>query len=118
MKWLLSVVVIQICSQVCCAQYCTDPVVRDSPAWKAGIGPGMKVLAVNQRSWSRQALRDAIADNGSTAPLVLSLQNGSGKFDATIRERVVARHPHLARRRGPDLMSKMLKPTISRFELD
>lgn len=88
-------------------------VVRDSPAWKAGIGPGMKVLAVNQRSWSRQALREATADDSSAIPLVLSLQNGSEKFDAIIRERIAASHPHLVRRSGQDLMSEILKPTIS-----
>jgi predicted metalloprotease with PDZ domain len=90
-------------------------VVRDSPAWKAGMGPGMKVLAVDHQKWSPHALRDAVANNSSSAPLALSLQNGLEKLDVNFRERIEARHPYLERSTGQDLMGEILKPTSSRL---
>ena len=55
-------------------------VVRDSPAWKAGLGPGMKVLATGRDSWSIQngaevfAVRVDGAQNGSYAQLERNAQ--------------------------------------------
>jgi predicted metalloprotease with PDZ domain len=84
-------------------------VVRDSPAWKAGLGPDMKVLAVNQHQWSPQALRDAIAvDRTSTVPVSLSLQNGSQTFRGDVHEHRGAMYPHLERNTGQDLMGDIL----------
>ena len=89
-------------------------VVRDSPAWKAGLGPDMKVLAVNQHPWSPQALRDAIAaDRISTAPVNLSVQNGSQTLQADVYEHRGARYPYLERNTGPDLMGDILKSSTS-----
>ncbi|MBS0396510.1 MAG: M61 family peptidase, partial [Proteobacteria bacterium] len=36
-------------------------VVRDSPAWRAGLGPGMHVTGVGGEAWSVDAFRNAIA---------------------------------------------------------
>ncbi|HEY6147671.1 MAG TPA: M61 family peptidase, partial [Thermoanaerobaculia bacterium] len=50
-------------------------VVPDSPAAKAGIGPGMHLVAVNGRRWSHEILREAIRDSAKTA-LELLVENG------------------------------------------
>jgi predicted metalloprotease with PDZ domain len=85
-------------------------VVRDSAAWKAGLGPDMKVVTVNQRPWSTQALRDAIAaDGGSSIPMSLSVQNGSLIFRAEIDDHRGARYPRLERNASTDVMSDILK---------
>jgi predicted metalloprotease with PDZ domain len=89
-------------------------VVRDSPAWKAGLGPDMKILAANQRPWSPQALRDAIAaDRNSTAPLILSVQNGSQTFQADVKDHQGTRYPRLVRNANPDVMTEILRPAGS-----
>jgi C-terminal processing protease CtpA/Prc len=45
-------------------------VVRDSPAWKAGLGPGMKIEIVDRREWSPNVLRETIAaDRNTTVPI-------------------------------------------------
>ena len=86
-------------------------VVRDSPAWKAGLGPDMKLLAVNERPWSPRAFRDAIAtDATSTAPVSLSVQNGSQTFLATIHDHRGSCYPRLERNGNPDIMTQILKP--------
>ena len=86
-------------------------VVRDSAAWKAGLGPDMKVVSVNQRPWSPQVLRDAIAaDQGSSVPTDWSIQNGSLTFQAKIDDHRGARYPRLERNASPDLMSDILRP--------
>src|SRR5262249_51889283 len=50
-------------------------VVPDSPAAKAGVGPGMRVVAVNGRRFTREALRDAVAASATT-PIELLVSNG------------------------------------------
>jgi len=86
-------------------------VVRDSPAWKAGLGPGMKLLTVDQRRWSPQVLRDAIAaDRNSSVPISLSVQNGSVIFTTAIEDHSGLRYPQLEQNANPDLMSEILRP--------
>lgn len=86
-------------------------VVRDSPAWKTGLGPGMSVLAVNQRPWSPRALRDAIAaDRDSAEPLRFLVQNGSRIFQVEVDDHQGARYPRLERNSNADLLSDILKP--------
>jgi predicted metalloprotease with PDZ domain len=85
-------------------------VVRDSAAWNAGLGPDMKVLTVNQRPWSPQVLRDAIAtDSTAMAPISLVVQNGSQTLRRTLDDHRGARYPHLTRNSTQDLMGDILK---------
>jgi predicted metalloprotease with PDZ domain len=88
-------------------------VVRDSAAWKAGLGPGMKMLAIDRIPWSARALIDAInADRSSTVPLEVRVQNGSLVFQTKIDDHRGARYPQLQRNTNPDLMSDILAPRI------
>jgi predicted metalloprotease with PDZ domain len=92
-------------------------VVRDSPAWKAGLGPDMKVLTVNQHPWSPQALRDAVAaDRNTTAPMILSVQSGSQTVQADVQDHQGTRYPQLERNVNPDALSEVLKPHVTRGE--
>jgi predicted metalloprotease with PDZ domain len=86
-------------------------VVRDSPAWTAGLGPGMKLLTVDQRQWSPRVLHDAIAaDRNSSVPMRLSVQNGSVTFAAAIDDHTGASYPRLEQNANPDLMFEILRP--------
>jgi predicted metalloprotease with PDZ domain len=86
-------------------------VVRDSPAWKAGLGPGMKVLAINGRTWSPQNLRDAIAaDRAASAPMAVTVQNQSAIFKTAIDDHKGLQYPRLERNSSPDTLSDLLKP--------
>jgi len=89
-------------------------VLRDSPAWKAGLGPGMKLLTVDQRRWSPQVLRDAIiADHNSPVPVSLSVQNGSMTFATAIDDHSGASYPRLERNANPDLVSEILRQRVT-----
>jgi predicted metalloprotease with PDZ domain len=86
-------------------------VVRDSPAWKAGLGPGMKVLAVNGRTWSSQNLRDAIAaDRETSAPMEMIVQSQSAILRTAIDDHRGLQYPRLERNSAPDTLSELLKP--------
>jgi predicted metalloprotease with PDZ domain len=86
-------------------------VVRDSPAWHAGLGPGMKVLAVNGRVWSAQYLRDAIAaDRKTSAPMQMTVQSQSAIFRTAIDDHKGLQYPRLERNSGGDTLSELLKP--------
>jgi hypothetical protein len=88
--------------------------VPESPAAAAGVGPGMKVVAVNGRRWSPAILRDAIARSGSR-PIELLVDNG--EFFRTFRLDYAGpeRYPHLERdTTRPDLLSQIIRPLASR----
>lgn len=86
-------------------------VVRDSPAWQAGLGPGMKILAVNGRTWSAQNLRDAIAaDRGASFPMEMTMQSQSAIFKTSIDDHRGLQYPRLERNSAPDTLSELLKP--------
>src|SRR3989441_2110809 len=56
----------------------------EMPAGKAGLAPGMKLISVNGRSWSSEALRDAMAATKTNAtPLEFLVENRT--FQQTYR---------------------------------
>src|SRR5579871_2990952 len=81
-------------------------------AAKAGIGPGMRVVAVNGRRFTPEILRDALkAAKNNSSPIDLLVENDdcfkTYKFDYHGGEQ----HPHLVRDESkPDLLSDILKP--------
>jgi predicted metalloprotease with PDZ domain len=80
-------------------------------AAKAGIGPGMKVVAVNGRRFSSEILRDALkaAKNG-TAPIELLVENTDYYKTYKIDYHGGEKYPHLVRDDSkPDLLSEILK---------
>ena len=88
----------------------TDTVEGDIAA-KAGIGPGMKVVAVNGRRFSPEILRDAIkyAKNG-TAPIELLVENSDYYKTYKLDYHGGESYPHLVRDDSkPDLLTDILK---------
>lgn len=80
-------------------------------AAKAGIGPGMKVVAVNGRRFSPEILRDAIkASKTSTAPIELLIENTDYYKTYKLDYHGGESYPHLVRDESkPDLLSDILK---------
>jgi predicted metalloprotease with PDZ domain len=78
----------------------------------AGIGPGMKVVAVNGKKFSSGVLRDALREGKTgSAPLELLIENTDYyktiKFDYHGGEK----YPHLVRDESkPDVLSDIIKP--------
>ena len=78
---------------------------------KAGIGPGMKLIAVNGRQFSPEVLRDAIkAAKGSSAPIELLVENDDYYKTYKLDYHGGEMYPHLVRDASkPDLLSEILK---------
>ena len=68
------------------------------PAANAGIGPGMKVVAVNGRKWTREVLATAIKEaKTSTAPIELLVENDDFYRTHAVDYHGGMRYPHLVR---------------------
>ena len=80
-------------------------------AAKAGIGPGMKVVAVNGRRFTPEVLRDAIrAARSSSATVDLLVENADYYKTYKIDYHDGEKYPHLVRDDSkPDVLSEILK---------
>jgi predicted metalloprotease with PDZ domain len=80
-------------------------------AAEAGIGPGMKVIAVNGRKFSADVLHDALkAAKTNTAPIELLVENTDYYKTFKLNYREGDKFPHLVRDDSkPDLLSAILK---------
>ena len=85
--------------------------VEGMPAAVAGIGPGMKLIAVNGRQYSAEVLRDALkAGKGGTAPLELLVENTDYYRTYKLDYHGGERYPHLVRDDSkPDLLTEIYK---------
>ena len=85
------------------------------PAAKAGIGPGMKLVAVNGRRFSPEILRDAVkATKNGNAPLDLLVENTDYYKTYKIDYHGGEKYPHLVRDESkPDLLSEILKAKVT-----
>lgn len=85
--------------------------IEDMPAAKAGIGPGMKLIAVNGRQFSADVLRDALkAGKKSNQPLELLVENTDYYKTYVLDYHGGERYPHLVRDESkPDLLSDIFK---------
>lgn len=90
-----------------------DGEVRDAipgtPAYAAGLAPGMKVIAVNGRRFSPDVLRDALRSRGATLTLLIENQElfsqVSFPYEGGLKE------PHLERDGSrPALLDQILAP--------
>ena len=88
-------------------------VLWDGPAFKAGVSPGMSVIAVNGHDYDADDLKDAITaaakDNNATIELLVK------NFDEYQTVRIAyhdgLKYPHLVRDTGkPDTLADLLKP--------
>jgi predicted metalloprotease with PDZ domain len=83
-----------------------------SPAWQAGIGPGMKLLGVNGTTYSATILHDAIrAAKNSSQPIQLLLQNGSFQNTYPVNYHAGEKYPDLERVANvPDMLGEIIRP--------
>ena len=85
--------------------------IENEIAAKAGIGPGMKLIAVNGRRFSPDILREAIKSaKTSPAPIELIVENDDYFKTYKLDYHGGEMYPHLVRDESkPDLLSEILK---------
>jgi predicted metalloprotease with PDZ domain len=86
-------------------------VTHDGPAYKAGIGPGMKIVAVNGAQYSADGIREAIesAKNG-TEPITIITSNGARFETRSIDYHGGEKYPHIVRDEShPDYLSEIYR---------
>ena len=86
--------------------------VENMPAAKAGVGPGMKLVAVNGRRFTAEVLRDALKDGKSSSqPLQLLIENTEYYTTYKLDYHGGEKYPHLVRDESkPDMLSEIIKP--------
>ncbi|HUJ33387.1 MAG TPA: hypothetical protein VLY23_19045 [Candidatus Acidoferrum sp.] len=92
-------------------------VIHGGPAYNAGIGPGMKVVAVEGQQFSPEALRNAVdGAKGTATPIHLLVANGAQYQTYAIDYHGGLQYPHLERDNSrPDYLSEILRalaPTV------
>ncbi len=84
-------------------------VIPGSAAYAAGVGPGMKVLAVNGRRWSIDVFRDALRTaKGGSRPIELLVENADFFKTYSVDYHGGEKYPHLERTSGEDRLSKII----------
>ena len=86
--------------------------VEGMPAARAGIGPGMRLVAVNGKKFSKEVLGDALrGGKNSSAPLELLVENTEYYKTYKLDYHDGEKFPHLVRDESkPDLLSDIIKP--------
>jgi predicted metalloprotease with PDZ domain len=89
-----------------------EDVLVGSPAYQAGLGPGMHIIAVNGRRASEELLHNAIRDAANSQQGIDLILENTGFFrSVTLNVHTGERYPHLVREAGqPDLLDDILKP--------
>ncbi len=85
-----------------------------SPAYKADLGPGMKIVAVNGRQYTDSLMHDAIQNSKTVqTPIELIVENTGYYRMVKIDYHGGERYPHLARVNAtPDMLEKILQPMV------
>lgn len=91
-------------------------VLWDSPAFEAGLAPGMFLLAVNNRAWSPEVVKEAVAAaRGGSGTIDLLVRNDDTFQTARVGYHGGLRYPHLERIAGtPDRLGDLLSPRTRR----
>ena len=81
-----------------------------SPAWKAGLSPGVTVLAVNGQEWDPDVLEYAVKTAAHSSDNVVFIGNNDGAVGTyTMNYHGGLRYPHLVRIAGkPDMLAKIM----------
>lgn len=90
-----------------------------SPAYNAGLGPSMKIVAVNGRQATDELLRQAIRDTKGNGPAVELIVENTGYFKVVkIVYHDGERYPHLVREAGTHtVLDDILKPMTKHPEI-
>jgi predicted metalloprotease with PDZ domain len=94
-------------------------VLMGSPAYNAGLGPGMKIVAVNGRQATDDLLRQAIRDAKDNGPDVELIVENTGYFKVVkIAYHDGERYPHLVREPNTRaILDDILKPMTKHPEI-
>jgi predicted metalloprotease with PDZ domain len=98
------------------ASFGSDGAIRSTltpgmPLEKAGLAPGMKVVAVNSRAFTKERLRDAIADSVSTRQIELLVLDGDTYRTYTVEYDGGPRYLQLVRDEDrPDILGQIITP--------
>jgi len=89
-------------------------VVPGMPAEQAGVGPGMKLLAVEGRRYTHERLRDAVRlAKGGTEPIELLVENADVYKVCRVQDHGGERYPVLVREPSrADLLAAIGKPRV------
>ncbi len=89
-----------------------------SPAYKAGLGPGMTIVAVNGRQYTDSLMHDAIRNSKNTqTPMELIVENTGYYRMVKIDYHGGERYPRLERVSAkPDLLDRILQPLAKRTQ--
>jgi predicted metalloprotease with PDZ domain len=92
-----------------------DDVRVDSPAFQAGLGPGMKLVAVNGHGFNGDVLKEAIRGaKGTTSPIELIVSNDNEFRTVRLDFHDGEKYPQLERVQGtPDLLDEIIKPLVA-----
>jgi predicted metalloprotease with PDZ domain len=84
----------------------------DGPAFNAGIGPGMTLVAVDGREYKKERLEDAVkAAKDGKAPIALMVKDFDQYRTINLDYHGGLRYPHLERIAGkPDRLSAIFAP--------
>jgi predicted metalloprotease with PDZ domain len=91
-------------------------VIYDGPSFKAGIGPGMKLVAIDGRQIDAESMADTANEEiarakGGSAPIQLLVANGDDVQMHALDYHGGLRYPHLVRDESkPDYFGDVLKP--------
>jgi predicted metalloprotease with PDZ domain len=92
-----------------------EDVIPGSPAYNAEIGPGMTLIAVNGRRWSKEVLREALrAAKNNNTPIELLIENRDFFKTYLINYHEGEKYPHLERIESEDLLTKIVAPCAKR----
>ncbi len=91
-------------------------VIVGSPAYKAGIAPDDKVIAINNRAFAGNLVREAIdATASGPAPLEFLIKRGEFFSVHKVEYQGGSKYPHLERDESkPDLLSKIMDPLVKK----
>ena len=92
-----------------------EDVLIDSPAYKAGLGPTMQIIAVNGRQYTGALLNDAItAAKGTSDPIEMIVVNTGYYKTVRVDYHDGLRYPHLERVQSePDRLDEILAPMVA-----
>jgi predicted metalloprotease with PDZ domain len=89
-------------------------VIPGTAADKASIGPGMRVLGVNDRRFNTERMREALADTAKSGRLRLLIENQEYFRTVSLIYADGDRYPHLERNDSKtDLLTEIFRPRLS-----
>lgn len=84
------------------------------PAFDAGLAPGARIVAINGKPYTDDAMLAAVR-NAASQPIALKFETNGQTHDATLGYRGTLRYPHLQRITGkPDRLVELLAPLPAR----